>query len=434
MKIKFSLSVFITLCSFIVIFSQRPDPGAKQNKSILLKGGIAHIGNGTVIENSGIGFQNGKITVVIDYSKPSSNLTDFDTVIDITGKHVYPGLILLNTTLGLREVDAVRATLDYSESGNLTPEVRSVVAFNTDSKIIPTVRRNGILIAQPTPQGGWISGTSGVVHLDGWNWEDAAIRMEDGIHLHWPQLMQKIYSWEKDVDLNKIKEARKNNLNAIKKILEDAKFYSGKEFNIRLKSLLGIFDGTKNLYLHVNAEKDIIESVSYLKTLGVKNIVLVGAEEGVNVLSFIRDHQLPVILHRVHELPLSEDEDIRQPFKLAKKFYDAGILISIDYSGDMEAMGSRNLPFTAGTTVTYGLAKEEAVKLITFNAAKILGIDQNYGSLEIGKSATLFVSTGDALDMITNNVEHAFIDGRKLELNSIQEKLFDTYSEKYGIK
>lgn len=434
MKNKILYSVLFTLICIPAVWTQRPAPGDKQTKSILLTGGIAHIGNGSVIKNSAIGFKEGKIVLVADLSAPNTDQQQFDQIIDVKGKHIYPGFILTNTTLGLTEVDAVRATVDFSETGMLTPEVRGVVAFNTDSKIIPTVRRNGVLIAQPTPVGGWMSGQSGVVQLDAWNWEDAVIRMEDGIHLNWPAMIRIIHPWEKDMDQNKFSELRRQDLTMIKDLLEKAKYYDGKTFNLRCEALKGLFDGSKNLYLHVDAEKDIIEAVTYLKKTGIKKLVLVGAEEGVNILPFIKEQNLPVILSRVHALPRREDDDIRQPFRLAKKFYDAGILVTIDYSGDMEAMGSRNLPFTAGTTVAYGLPKEEAVKLITLNAAKILGIDQDYGSLETGKSATLFISTGDALDMLTNKVEYAFIDGRQLELNSIQEQLFNTYSEKYGIK
>jgi len=432
-------SVLFTLSIIIPGFltAQRPAPGPAQTGSILLLNGTAHIGNGQVLERSAIGFRDGKIVLVEDLSQPSAGQYDFDEVIDIAGKHVYPGFILTNTTLGLREVDAVRATLDYQETGEMKPEVRSVVAYSTDSKLIPTVRRNGILLVQPTPVGGIISGHSGIVHLDAWNWEDAVIRMEDGVHIYWPPSMRIVFPNENEMAVSKMREERLERLKALKDLLERASSYrlrDEKEFNLRCESLKGIFDGTRNVYLHVQTEKDIMESVLYLESIGIKRTVLVGASEGVNILPFIREHGLPVILDRPHSLPRLEDDDVKQPYRMAKIFWDAGILVTISYEGDMDAMGGRNLPFTAGTTVAYGLTREQAVQLITLNAANILGVGQQVGSLETGKDATLFVSSGDALDMITSNVELAYISGRKLTLDSSQEELYEMYKTKYGIK
>ena len=143
------------------------------------------------------------------------------------------------------------------------------------------------------------------------------------------------------------------------------------------------------------------------------------------------ENGISVLLRRIHTRPEKSDEDYDLPFKLAKMLVDAGVIVALEASGDMERMNSRNLPFYAGTTVAYGLTKEQALQLITLNAAKILGIDTQYGSLEVGKSATLFISQGDALDMRTNHLKNAFIDGRKISLESHQTKLWKRYSNKH---
>ena len=135
----------------------------------------------------------------------------------------------------------------------------------------------------------------------------------------------------------------------------------------------------------------------------------------------------------MHLRPEKNDEDYDLTYKLAKKLVDSGVIVGLEASGDMERMNSRNLPFYAGTTVAYGLTKEQALQLITLNTAKILGIDKDYGSLEVGKSATLFISEGDALDMRTNKLVNAFIDGREISLESHQTKLWKKYSKKYQI-
>lgn len=429
------LIVFFTLSSNIaIVFAQRPAPATPQHKSILITNATIHTGNGNAFIGH-VGFRNGKIDFV---GTSDTQPPKYDTLIDATGQHLYPGFILLNTTLGLREVDAVRATLDYAETGEIKPEVRSIIAFNTDSKIIPTVRNNGILIAQPTPRGGIIPGQSGVVHLDGWNWEDALIQMEVAIHLNWPSRIRRYYPWEDQAESANFQKERQLKLQNLRKLFEDAKAYLALKqptfFNQKLAAMKGLFSGEKKLFLHAELENDIIESVLFLKEMEVKHIVLVGGYEAYKILPFIKTHQIPIILPRTHSLPKYQDDDIALPFKLPFILDTANVLVSIDYSGEMEAMGSRNLPFTAGTCVAYGLPYEKAVQLITLNAAKILGIDHRLGSIEPGKEATFFLSRGDALDMSTNKLSYAFIQGRSIKLNSHQEDLYQMYMNKYELK
>ncbi len=161
-------------------------PANKQTKSILILNGFAHLGNGKVIENSAIGFKDGKIILVRDARTAKISKGEFDTTIDATGKHIYPGFIAPNSTLGLVEVDAIKSSDDEREIGDMNPHIRSIIAFTADSKVIETARPNGILMAQITPRGGTISGTSSIVQLDAWNWKDAVIKENDGIHLNFP--------------------------------------------------------------------------------------------------------------------------------------------------------------------------------------------------------------------------------------------------------
>ena len=163
-----------------------PTPAAAQNESILIMNAKAHIGNGKVIDNAVIGFENGKITLVADATLVRLDGSKYKKTINAGGKHVYPGLIAGNSPLGLVEIQSVRATADVTEIGTMNPSIRSIVAYNTDSQVPPTVRSNGILLAQIVPQGGRISGQSSVVELDAWNWEDAAYKTDEGMHLRWP--------------------------------------------------------------------------------------------------------------------------------------------------------------------------------------------------------------------------------------------------------
>lgn len=414
-------------------WAQIPVPASKQVRPILLYGATAHLGNGEVIEKSFILINDGKIASIGDATNVTPDQTGRDYY-DITGKHVYPGFILANTTLGLAEIDAVRASRDFSEVGSMTPNVRSIIAYNPESKVTATVRTNGVLIGQVTPRGGRLSGTSSIVEFDGWNWEDAVYKEDDGMHMNWPS--RYTYSgWWAEPGGIKVDDKYAEAVTAMKNYFMKAKAYAKKEnplMDAKLNALKGLFDGSKQLFIHVDDAKEMMQSVAMMEDLGVKHLVLVGAAESYKIIDFLKEHQISVILQRVHELPMEEDEDVDLPYRLPSILHNAGITVAINYAGDMERMGARNLPFTAGTAATYGMSKEEALMLITSNPAKILGLD-NLGSLEAGKDATLFVSEGDALDMRTNNVTQAWIRGKKLDLTNHQVQLYERYKKKYGL-
>ena len=412
-------------------------PAKPQTKSVLLMNGTAHLGNGQVIENSVIGFKDGKLTLVADAQTVRLEANAYDTTINCVGKHIYPGFFAPNSTLGLVEVEAVRATRDMNDVGTINPNVRSMIAYNTDSKIIPTVRSNGVLYTQTVPRGGLITGTSSVMELDGWNWEDAVYRMDDGVHVNWPSLFTRSWSWETglgDAEKNKNYESQ---VNTLKKFFADAKAYSEtdkpEEKNLRFEVMKGVIRGTQNLYLRANYVKDITESISFARQMGIKKIVLVGGKDSWMVTDLLKEYNIPVMISRLHDLPEKPEDDVDQPFKLPYLLHKAGVLFCLQNEGDMEAMHARNIPFLAGTASAYGLSKEEAVMAVTLNAAKIFGIDNRTGSLEVGKDATLFISTGDALDMRTNNVERAYIRGKQLDLSDDQKALYEKYKKKYGM-
>ena len=400
-------------------------------KTTLIMGGIAHLGTGEKIENSLIVIRDGKFDLVADASLVRIDPSAFDTVIRAYGKHIYPAFIAPNTTLGITEIDAVRASKDYNEVGSYNPNVRSQIAYNTDSKIIKTVRTNGVLVTQTTPRGGVISGLSSVMYLDGWNWEDATLKADDGIHLNWPSSFNTSGWWAEPGKTSKNKNYD-DRVKEIKNYFEIAKSYSKDDIKIDLElvSIKGLFEGTRNLYVHANYAKDIRESVRFFKKIGINNIVIVGGRDALNAISILKENNISIILERVHSLPVNEDAAIDQFYKLPSQLSENNILFCLSYSGDMEAMGTRNLPFTAGTAVAYGLDMEKAIASISLNTAIILGIEKTTGSIEIGKNATFFISSGDALDMRTNNIELSFIKGIPVDLNNHQKELFEKYKNR----
>ncbi|SDS30667.1 Imidazolonepropionase [Formosa sp. Hel1_31_208] len=422
----------LALLNFSLAFAQQT-PAPKQSKTIAITGATAHIGNGNVIEKSLIVIEDGKLTNVADMSMVKMDLGNME-VIDATGKHVYPGFIVPNSTLGLVEIGAVRASDDESELGTWNPHIRSLIAYNAESKIVESMRPNGVLIGQIAPRGGRISGTSSIVQFDAWNWEDAVIKADDGIHMNWPNSFRRGRWWlgeDRGLTPNKDYDSQVTEIidyfNATKAYMRGSKSIK----NLPYEAANGMFDGSKTLYIHVDDEKGIIDAINLCKGQNVKSMVIVGGYEAHKVADMLRKNNVPVLLKRVHSRPGQTDDDYDMPFKLAKLLTDRGVTVALESSGQMERMNSRNLPFYAGTTVAHGLTKEQALQLITLNTAKILGIDDAYGSLENGKSATLFISEGDALDMRTNILTHAFIDGRLISLNTHQTELWQRYSKKY---
>ena len=420
------LSIIIALVwSFASIAQQTPAP--EQTEAITITGVTAHIGNGAVIDNCSIVFENGKITAI------GSSVTAKGKTIDANGKHIYPGFIAPGKSLGLVEVNAVRASNDSDEIGDIIPHVRSIIAYNAESKVVESMRPNGVLLGQITPKGGRISGTSSIVQFDAWNWEDATVKVDDGIHLNWPNSFRRGRWWLGESRAYQPNKDYQKDIDAVKAFMVNATAYgktSAKEENQAFEAVQGLFDGSQRLYVYAQGEKEIIDAVTTAKEAGAKNVVLVGGYHAHKITDFLKKHDIPVLVNYTHTLPNFEDDDYDFTFKLPKLLVDAGLLVGLQ-NADASNFQTRNLPFYAGQVVAQGLDKEKALQLISGNTAKILGIDTDYGTLEVGKSATFFVSMGDALDMRTNQLSHAFIDGRAISLETHQTKLWKRYMKKF---
>lgn len=403
---------------------QVPSPGAVQTEKVWIIAGTLHLGNGQVNNNASIRFHKGIITA-IDTSHATK---DFPDHVIILAKHVYPGLIAPNTTIGLNEIDAIRSTRDYNEVGENNANIRSIIAYNTDSKVTPTVRSNGILLAQITPTGGSISGNSSIVQLDAWNWEDAAIKTDDALHLNWPRMHVQKGWWTEPGDIEKLQTDKE--IKALDEIFSNAKTYCSSKpdiLNLKLEAFKDIFSGKKKVFIHTDGAGEMISAVQFMQRYGITPII-VGGDESFLIPKFLRENKIAVVLIRTHNLPSLPEDDVDLPYKLPKILHDSGVLYCI---ADVGAWQQRNLPFQAGTAVAFGLTREQALMAITKNAAEILGIDKNYGTLEVGKSATLIISEGDILDMKTSKVTRAWIDGREINLDNSQKQLDKKFRSKY---
>jgi imidazolonepropionase-like amidohydrolase len=401
----------------------------------LIKNGLVHVGNGQILNNTSIEVNDGKITAIGANVSASGN----SITVDASGKHIYPGLILSNSNLGLLEVSSVRATVDATEIGEYNPSVRSLVAYNTDSRVINTLKTTGVTLANIVPQGGKISGSSSIVQLDAWNWEDAAYAADNGIHMNMPALYARPNRYAAFLGAptpqgDPIKKGLEE-IEEIKQFFREAKAYgsqpSHEKTNLKFAAVQGLFTKKQKLFIHCDVVREILAAIDFKKEFDF-DIVLIGASESHQIADLLKQHSIPVILNQMHSLPTMEDDGVDQPYKLPYQLQKAGVLFAIN-DEDGQHRG-KNLPFNAGTAVAYGLTKEEALSAITLNAAKILGIADRTGSLEVGKDANIVISDGDILDMRSNKISNMLIQGRMVDLTDKHKQLYERYKGKYDIK
>jgi imidazolonepropionase-like amidohydrolase len=434
--------IFFSLLSFAFLIANGQAniyPAPKQSQPVAITGATVHIGNGQVVNNATVVMVDGKITAVgTNVQIPSGAQT-----INAQGKHVYPGLILSASNLGLVEIGSVRATTDVREIGDMNPDIRSITAYNVDSKIINTLRSNGVLLANVVPEGGLLSGSSSVVQLDAWTPQDAAYKTDQGIHLNMPSLMASPArrfggmargGGPSGEQTDPVKEGL-DRIDKLKSFFQEAKAYNAEtshdQTNLKLESVKGLFDKSQKLYVHAATVKQMLVALDFVKEFGF-DVVIVGGADSWQIADLLKQNNVSVILNQMHSLPMAEDDDVDQPYKTPAMLQKAGVTFAIN--DEDEQNRGRNLMFNAGTAATYGLTKEQALQAITLNAAKCLGIDKQTGSIEVGKDANIIISDGDILDMRTSQVTDAFIQGRQINLDNRQKQLNERYLKRYGLK
>ncbi|MCY3772065.1 MAG: amidohydrolase family protein [Gemmatimonadetes bacterium] len=409
--------------------ASKQKPAGPQVQPIALTGGTVHTVSGAIIEGATILFEAGVITGIgTDLDLPENTM-----VVDVTGKHVYPGLLAAPTNLGLTEIGSVRATQDNVEIGDITPSVRAVSAVNPDSEYFPVARANGILTALTMPSGGLIAGLSGLIALDGWTTEEMTLETTAGLHVQWPSY--RIFDFEGSSSREEQVEARREALTKLRDAFREARAYmiakeaeeaGGAPFHpsdLGWDAMIPVLRKELPVFVHAAEEKQIHAAIDWALAEDVR-IILVGGTDAWRVADRVKEHDIPVIIGAVHYLPARRWEPYDTPFTNALKLHEAGLTFCIGQGGG--ASNVRNLPYHAATAAAYGLPKEEALKSVTLYPARILGVEDRLGSLETGKDATLIVTDGDPLEIMTR-VDQAFIRGRPVDLSSKHTDLYDKY-------
>ena len=411
-------------------------PAPPQTHPILLMNATIHPVSADEIQRGAILFEKGIITAI---GRRVTNLPDNTETIDLLGKHVYPGMIAAASVIGLTEIGAVAVTRDFSERGEVNPNVRAEVAYHPDSEIIPVTRSNGVLLAHSCPTGGLISGTSAVMMLDGWTWETSTLKAPAGLHINWPN-MGAVRSRYFRITEEEASKRREETLKKLDTIFEEARRYlvakeaadqSGKielETDLRWEAMLPVLRREVSVFMHASEVRQIESAVEWANRQNVK-MVIVGGYDAWRVADLLKKYEIPVIYETVNSLPRRRWEDFDTPFTGPVKLYEAGVKYCISM-GTGGASNHRNTPYEASKAASYGLPKDEALKSVTLYAAEVLGIADKAGSLEKGKDATLMITDGDPLE-ITTQVTQVYIQGKKIDMSDRHKILYDKYKEKY---
>ena len=422
---------------FSIMYGNNQIPGTEQKRPILLRGGTLHTVTGDVLEEYDLLFAEGKIITIDEQIQPSPE-TD---VLDIYGKHVIPGFIAGYTRIGLTEISAVKQTNDHSEIGEINPNVRANVAYNPDSDLIPVTRSNGVLTVNSAPTSGRIAGQSSVMYMDGWTWEDATLKHPSALNLNWPSMR---FNFRKDAK-KKEKEQREGYNKAIREmdlLVRDVRAYhhrkNAKErkaehkqkSDLRLESMIPFIVFKEPIHVKANNVRQI-EAAAKWSTKHDLNIVIVGGADAWRIPEILVEKNIPVILLGVQNTPRRRFEPIHTPYKVPALLQKAGVhfCISLDPGYPMDGH-VRTLPDEAMRAASWGLTKDQALRAITLSAAEILGVDEQIGSLDLGKDATFFISDNEPLTQ-SNHPIKAYIQGREIDLSDRQKNLWKKYKEKY---
>jgi len=443
---RLALALTASLAAGLATPASAQDLGVKappQDHPIYLVGGTVHTVSGGVIESGAVGFDKGTITFVGSADDLSGmRLAEGTEIIDTTGKHVFPGMVLVGTRTGLVEISAVPQSRDDRELGQFKPEVYAASAVNPDSTVIPVTRANGVLTFGTFPVGGRIPGRASALRADGWTRDDMAIDPAAGLVLNWPRVGEGYSAFgsgggrfggrfggggnsaEQIDEVNDYFDAAEAYL-ATKKLSPGHPSDIG--FDAMAPVLPGAGEGQKPVFINASGYEQIVSAVNWAVGRGLRPVI-VGGTDALLAADLLKSNDVPVVLSGAYPFPKrsdsAHDERYTRPIRLA----EAGVRFALTFSDD--DAHARNLPYEAGRAVAYGMDPEAALRTVTLAPAQILGVGDLLGSLDEGKLATLFVSDGHCLDVMSF-VELAFVDGRQIDLANKQTRLRDKYREKY---
>ena len=425
------------LCCWLALAACCLGVGAARAQSLLLKNATVHPVTGPVFSPGDVLIEHGKVTRVGHLDVKA------DQIVDLTGQHLYPGLLALNSPLGLMEIESVRGTLDLEEVGQFVPEAQSWVAVNPDSELLPVARANGIAYFEPTPQGGMIAGQSALMVIDGWTTEDMVFKKPAALHVYWPgmEINAAARRGRRRRAPGSVEDQARERERKIKELADffaDARAYAQARdaaqtngardpgLNPPWEAMRPYVLGQRPIIVHADELRQIKAALQWAETNQYK-IVLAGGRDAWKAAGLLAKKNVPVIYSQIYALPSSEVEPYDIHFKAPELLRQAGVKVTLSLQDGADAASSaRNLPYVASQAVAYGLPSDEALKAMTLYPAQIMGVDDRLGAIEPGKAATLFACTGDILDLRAH-VTHLWMAGREVSLENRHTRLYDKY-------
>ena len=407
-----------------------------QSEAVALRGATIHTVTNGVIENGTILFENGVIRAIgTDVEIPTGT-----RVVDVSGKHIYPGLIDAYSTVGISEIGSVDVSSDVNELGDFNPNVRAEVAVNAESRHIGTTRSAGVLVTLTTPGGGLISGMSSAMSLEGWDWEEMSIESAAALNVNWPNPNSGGGRGGRGgrgrgfgPGPQESPPTYAERVQQLKDFFAEARAYrdattAGEEVRTdsRYTAMIPALNGDIPVVVSADGAAQINDAITWAQQEGVR-LVIRGGSDAIHVADRLVANDIPVILTSTMAAPGRDYEGYDGAYTMPARLHEAGVRFAI--SGGSGALYTNRLPWEAGVAVAFGLPEEEALKAVTINAAEFMGISDRVGSLEPGKQATLLITTGTPLDM-TSDIEQSYIQGREIDMNDIQKHFFDKYMEK----
>ncbi len=415
-------------------------PSTEALPTLLLTGATVHTISGETLSPGQVLIRDGKIAGVGDAVAATGA-----TTVDLKGLHLYPGLICLSSSLGLTEIEAVRATEDTTEVGEYTPDVESWVAVNPDSELIPVTRANGIAYFEPVPQGGVISGQSGLVAVEGWTIEQRTIQKPIALHVFWPSMELQVSTRARGrtpaarpKSLEEQARERRGKLQALTEFFEEAKAYAkAKDASARglankpavvpaWEAMLPYVHHELPITVHADEARQIEAAVAWARTNDYR-IILAGGRDAWMTASLLATNKVPLIYTHVFTVPSRDTEPYDIHFSTPAVLHQSGVQVSFSPGlRSFDAPLTCNLPYAAAQAVAFGLPEAEAIKGLTLYPAQLAGVAGRLGSIEVGKEATLFAADGNILDLRAN-VKRMWVAGREINLENRHTRLYDKY-------
>ena len=421
-----AVSVFVVLFTII---------GTVHAETFLLTGATVHTVSGATHSPGQVLVKDGKIAGV----GVSLGATGVKTV-DLKGLHLFPGLIVASSSLGLVEISAVRATLDTTEVGAYTPEVQAWVSVNPDSELLPVARANGISHFLAVPLGGVVSGQSGLLALSGWNHEDMTVKQPVALHITWPSMNISVGAEGRGGrrggaggSADEQARQRQKRIKELDDFFEEARAYgkarpgaTDPNFSPAWEAMQPVVRGEIPVMIHADELRQIKAAVAWAGTQKLK-IILSGGRDAWLVASRLAKEKIPVIYEHVFTQPVRDTDSYDAHFKAPSVLHRAGVRVVFNEgTGGRAASDARNLPYAAAQAAAFSLPADEALKGITLYPAEVLGVSERLGSIEVGKEGTLFAADEDILDLRAN-VKRMWIAGREVSLESRHTRLYQKY-------